>query len=265
MVGTPAKMAAMALHEVAEEGFDKEAETYERVRPSYPADALAWLAGNLEIRPGRTVLDVAAGTGKLTRLLVPFGATLFAAEPVEGMRRSFVTAVPGVSILAAIAEALPIAVGSLDAITVAQAFHWFEADLAFDEFARVLRPGGRVGIIWNARDRSSDWVNELWSIMDRVEKRAPWRDHEHWRDSALGERPGFGPIHAATFRHEQSITAEGVVERFASVSHVAVLSPATRQGVLDEVRAVLTDHPQTRGRTEVRIPYRVDAYWCERR
>jgi SAM-dependent methyltransferase len=258
-------MAAMAVHEVAEEGFGREAETYERVRPSYPPDAVAWLAGILDIGPGRTVVDLAAGTGKLTRLLVPFGANVLAAEPVAGMRRSFVTAVPSVPIVAAVAESLPVAGGSVDAITVAQAFHWFDADRAFEEFRRALRPGGRAGLIWNARDRSSDWVNEVWSIMDRVEKRAPWRDHEHWRDSALGERHGFGPIRSATFRQQQVIEPGGVVERIASVSHVAVLEPEDRERVLDEVRAVLSGHPDTRGRTELRIPYRVDAYWCERR
>jgi SAM-dependent methyltransferase len=258
-------MAAMAVHDVAQAGFGREADAYERVRPSYPADAVGWLTGNLDVGPGRTVVDVAAGTGKLTRLLVPFGATVLAAEPVEGMRRGFVTAAAGVPMLAAVAESLPIAAGSVDAITVAQAFHWFDADRAFEEFRRVLVPGGRVGLIWNARDRSSDWVNEVWSIMDRVEKRAPWRDHEHWRDGALGERGGFGPIHSATFRQEQSIDPDGVVERIASVSHVAVLDPVYRDRVLGEVRAVLTHHPETRGRTELRIPYRVDAYWCERR
>jgi SAM-dependent methyltransferase len=261
----PATMAAMAVHEVAEEGFGREAETYERVRPSYPAGAVAWLAVNLGIGPGRTVFDVAAGTGKFTRLLVPFDANLAAAEPVNGMRQSFVTAVRGVPIISAVAESLPIAAGSVDAITVAQAFHWFDADRAFAEFRRALRPGGRVGVIWNARDRSSDWVNDVWSIMDRVEKRAPWRDHEHWRDSALGERDGFGPIHSATFRQEQVIDPDGVVVRIASASHVAVLAPAERERVLGEVRDVLNGHPDTRGRTELRIPYRVDAYWCELR
>jgi SAM-dependent methyltransferase len=257
-------MARMAVHEVAEQGFGREAGTYERVRPSYPAEAVGWLAGNLEIGPGRTVVDVAAGTGKFTRLLVPFDATVFAAEPVEGMRESFATAVPGVPIVAAVAESLPIADGKIDAITVAQAFHWFDPDRSFEEFGRVLRPGGRAGLIWNARDRSSDWVNEVWSIMDRVEKRAPWRDHENWRDSALGQRSGFGPIHTATFRHEQVLTSEDVVERLASVSHVAVLPPVEHERVLDEVRAVLTNHPETQGRADLRIPYRVDAYWCER-
>jgi SAM-dependent methyltransferase len=257
-------MAGMAVHKVAEEGFGREAETYERVRPSYPADAVAWLAGNLGLGPRRTVLDVAAGTGKLTRLLVPFGGRVIAAEPVKGMRRGFVAAVPGVPMVAATAEALPVAPESLHAITVAQAFHWFDADRAFAEFARVLRPHGRVGLIWNVRDRSSDWVNDVWSIMDRVEKRAPWRDHEDWRDSELGDRSGFGPLHSETFRQEQLVTPEGVVERIASVSHVAVLSPAERERVLDEVRGVVTEHPDARGRMQLRIPYRVDAYWCER-
>jgi SAM-dependent methyltransferase len=257
-------MARMAVHEVANQGFGREAATYERVRPSYPVDAVSWLAGNLDIGPGRTVLDVAAGTGKLTRLLDPFGATLVAAEPVEAMRRAFVTAVPGVRIVAAVAESLPIRDRSVDAITVAQAFHWFDADRAFEEFHRVLRPGGGVGVIWNARDRSSDWVNEVWSIMNCVEKRAPWRDHENWRDSALGARVGFGSNHNATFRQEQTLTPQGVVERIASVSHVAVLPPDERERVLEEVRTVLTSHPDTRERGELRIPYRVDAYWCER-
>jgi SAM-dependent methyltransferase len=254
----------MAVHEVAEQGFGREAEEYERVRPSYPADAVAWLVDNLGLGPGRTVLDLAAGTGKLTRLLVPFGAAVLAAEPVDGMRRGFVAAVTGVPVVAAVAEALPVAGESLDAITVAQAFHWFDADRAFDEFARVLHPRGRVGLIWNARDRSSDWVNEVWSIMDRVEKRAPWRDHEQGDDSAPRPRAGFGPLHAGTFRHEQSITPEGVVGRVASVSHVAVLPPGERQRVLDEVRDVLTRHPDARGRPELHLPYRVDVYWCER-
>jgi SAM-dependent methyltransferase len=254
----------MAVHEVAEAGFGREAEMYERVRPSYPADAVGWLVENLGLGPGSTVLDLAAGTGKFTRLLVPFGATVLAAEPVEGMRRRFVAAVPGVAMVAAVAEALPIATRSLDAVTVAQAFHWFDADRAFGEFARVLRRRGRVGLIWNARDRSTDWVNEVWSIMDRVEKRAPWRDHEHGDDLAPRPRDGFGPLHTETFRHEQSITPEGVVDRIASVSHVAVLPPAERQRVLDEVRGVLTHHPDALGRSELRIPYRVDAYWYER-
>jgi SAM-dependent methyltransferase len=255
----------MAVHEVARQGFGSEAATYERSRPTYPPDAVAWLVESLRIGAGATVVDLAAGTGKLTRLLEPTGARVVAVEPVDGMRGVLAQVVPGVPVIAATAEALPLAPGSVDAVTVAQAFHWFDADAAFAQLARVLRPGGRVGIVWNARDRSVDWVDRAWAIMDRVEKQAPWRDHERWLTSALGERGDFGPLHEATFRHEQPISRAGVIDRFQGVSHVAVLPPEARDAVLDEVRELLDTHPDTRGRAELRIPYRVDALWCERR
>ena len=255
----------MDVHEVARVGFGREAEAYERSRPSYPPEAVAWLCRHLAMGPGTTVADLAAGTGKLTGLLVPTGARLIAVEPLEGMHRVLRRVVPGVPVVAGTAEALPFRASSLDAVTVAQAFHWFDADKAFAELARVLRPGGRVGIVWNARDRSVDWVDRAWAIMDRVERTAPWRDHENWRESAFGDRPGFGPMHEATFRHEHPTTHEGVVDRIRGVSHVAALPPDDQRRVLDEVRELLAGHPQTKGRDELRIPYRVDCYWTERR
>jgi SAM-dependent methyltransferase len=254
----------MAVHDVAQQGFDNAADAYARARPSYPPDAVAWLVEHCGIRPGVRVCDLAAGTGILTRLLTPTGAELVAVEPVDGMRDALVASLPGVPALAATAEALAFAAGSLDAVTVAQAFHWFDAERAFAELARVLRPGGRVGLIWNARERSPDWVDALWSVMDRVEKRAPWRDHERWSDSALGARDGFGPLHEGTFHHEQLLSPDDVVARFASVSHVAVLPEAERLAVLDEIRTLLAMDPATAGRAELALPYRVDAYWCER-
>ena len=119
-------------------------------------------------------------------------------------------------------------------------------------------------MIWNARDRRVDWVDQVWSIMDRVEKRAPWRDDARWSDAALGARPGFGPLHTATFHHEQRISADGIIERFASVSHVAVLPEAERAVVLDAIRTFLAGHPDTADHDTLVLPYRVDAYWCGR-
>jgi SAM-dependent methyltransferase len=252
------------VHEVAQVGFGREAEVYERSRPSYPPEAVAWLVDRLRIRPQARVVDLAAGTGKLTRLLVPARASLVAMEPVPEMRQVLRQIVPDVPVLAGAAEALPIRAGTVDAVTVAQAFHWFDVERAFGELARVLRPGGRVGIVWNARDRSVDWVDRVWSIMDEVERSAPWRDHENWRDSALGDRTGFGPLETAVFRHEHPMTPEGVVDRMRGVSHLAVLPPSELAAVLDEVRHVLATHPQTRGRHELRIPYRTDCYSTER-
>ena len=251
------------VHDVAAAGFNDPGD-YEAARPSYPPDAVAWFVENLRLAPGRRVADVAAGTGKLTRLLVPTGAELLAVEPVPGMRATFRPLLPEVPLVAATAEAMPFRAAALDAITVAQAWHWFEHDRATAEAARVLRPGGRLGLVWNARDRSEPWVDEVWSIMDRVEKHAPWRDHENWRDSAMREMPGFGALHDAQFRHTQRITPEGVVQRVASVSHVAVLAEPEQARVLAEVRELLTTHPAVRGRETVEIPYRVDCFWVER-
>jgi SAM-dependent methyltransferase len=254
----------MPVHEVAQRGFGAEAETYDRSRPTYPADAIGWLVDSLRIRPGATVADVAAGTGKLTRLLVPSGASVIAVEPVEGMWRVLRRAVPAVPALAATAEALPLVDESVDAITVAQAFHWFDAETALPELRRVLRHGGRLGLIWNARDRGIEWVDQIWGVMDRLEKHAPWRDHDHWYESAFDAEQWFGPLHKTEFHHEQTLTPEGVVERFRGVSHLAVLTPAEREPHLQEIRDVLHNHPDTAGKSEVAIPYRVDAYWCER-
>jgi SAM-dependent methyltransferase len=254
----------MPVHQVAESGFDREAASYERARPSYPPDCVAWFVDHLRIAPGRTVLDLAAGTGKFTRLLEPFGARLIAAEPVDGMRSVLAHTSPAVTVVASTAELMPFRDTSLDAITVAQAFHWFDAGVTLEECARVLRPGGRLGLLWNARDRSAPHVDALWSIMDRVEKNAPWRKHEEWRDAAFTETTSFGPLHEATFHHEQVMTADEVVDRFRSVSHVAVLEPTEQHAVLDEIRNQITTHPDTAGREHIAIPYRVDAYWCER-
>jgi SAM-dependent methyltransferase len=250
----------LSVHEVASSGFGAEADAYERARPSYPPDAVDWLVDALGITTGRVVADVAAGTGKFTRLLVPTGATIVAVEPVAAMRARL----PRVPTAAAAAERLPFRHGSLDAIIVAQAFHWFDAAAALAECHRVLVPGGRLGLVWNARDRSVPWVDQVWSIMDRVEKRAPWRVHDEWRESAFVETPWFGPLHEATFHHEQLLSPADVVERVRSVSHVAVLPADRQRAVLDEVRTLLRKDPATAGRDQVALPYRVDAYWTER-
>ena len=248
---------------MAAAGFD-DPQDYEAARPSYPPDAVAWLREHLRLDDASLACDLAAGTGKLTRLLVDSTPGLFAIEPVPGMRATLHGLLPALPIAAGTAEALPLATGSLDAVTAAQAFHWFDFDGAVAELARVLRPGGRLGLVWNARDRSREWVDLVWAVMDRVEKRAPWRDHENWRDSAARAMPGFGPLHDAQFHHEQQLAPNDVVRRVASVSHVAVLPESEREAVLDEVRGILATHPATRARDVVAIPYRVDCYWTER-
>ena len=260
------------METVAREGFDDAAEAYDRSRPSYPPEALDWFVERLRLRPGARVADLAAGTGIFTQLLEPLGARLVAAEPVAGMRAQLRRRVPTVPTVAAPAEAMPFASASLDAVTVAQAFHWFDVAAATAELRRVLRVGGRLGLLWNARDRREEWVDRVWSVMDRVEKHAPWRDHDHRstrdphvrRDDVIGDAAGFAPVDAATFHHVQVLPPAGVLDRVRGVSHVAVLPIEQRDAVLTEVASILATHPETRGRSELRIPYRVDCYWTER-
>ncbi len=264
------------VHEVAARGFGAEAAAYDRARPSYPPEAIAWLTGKLGIGPACQVVDLAAGTGKLTALLADTGADLVAVEPVASMRDRLRERLPDIPVLAGVAEALPFAGKSVDAVVVAQAFHWFDARRAMSEIARVVRPGGCLGLMWNARDRSLEWVDQVWSVMDRVERRAPWRDERDGSGSASTalartERHLAGPSDSnwspwveATFFHVHYSSHEDVLDRMRSVSHVAVLAPAQQDSVLREISAILSDHPQTRQKATVGIPYRVDVMYAER-
>lgn len=252
------------VHPVATIGFGRHADLYESTRPSYPADAVAWLAQRLPLAAGARVIDLGAGTGKLTRLLVPLGASVVAVEPVEGMSEALRHTVPGVPVVSGLAEALPLSDASCDTVVAAQAFHWFDSAATVAELARVTRPGGGVGLLWNARDRTVEWVDRVWSIIDRIEKHAPWRDHDHWNETASDTWPGFGRLEEATFENFQVLSPDGVVARIASVSHVATLPPEEREAVLDEVSDVVYHHPDTRGQDSLSIRYRVDAYVAHR-
>ena len=135
------------------------AQTYTQGRPEYPTDILPWLKGNLGVAAGKLVVDLGAGTGKFTKLLVQTGADIIAVEPVEEMRLQLETTLPEVRLLPGCAEAIPLDTGSVDAVVCAQAFHWFASETALREIHRVLKPSGKLGLIWNVRDESVDWVS----------------------------------------------------------------------------------------------------------
>ena len=244
-------------------GFGREAEAYERSRPSYPPEAVAWLVRHLRLLPGTRVADLAAGTGKLTRLLLPTGASVVCIEPVEGCAWCSTRCCRGCRSLRGPQRPCQSSRRRWTRCASPKPSHWFDADDAFVELGRVLRPGGRVGLAWNARDRP---VLGRQRVGDhgRVERRAPWRDHENWRESAFGERRHFGPLHSESFRHEHLTTPGGVVERILGVSHVAALPAREQREVLEKVRRLLNEHPETRSRRELRVPYRLDCYWTER-
>lgn len=236
---------------------------YERGRPSYPHDAVAWLAEGLGIGPGRDVVDLAAGTGKLTRLLVPFGATLQAVEPSAAMRAELARVVPAVEIHDGTAEALPLPAASVDAVVVAQAFHWFDVPRATAEIARVLRLHGGLGLIWNERDGREPWVAELSQLIRwdrRAEHGVPHTVEVDWRDVFADRAVGFGPLERYETTYVQSLDADALVDRVLSTSYIASAPEDERQRVETGVRSIAASLPAV-----FDLPYVTVAYRCQLR
>jgi ubiquinone/menaquinone biosynthesis C-methylase UbiE len=218
------------------------AEAYERRRPTYPPEIVAWLVERLGLGPGRTVVDVGAGTGKLTRLLVPTGAHVIAVEPLPEMRAQLEAAVPGVEVLAGSAESLPRPDASADAIAVAAAIHWFELDRALPEFRRVLGPGGGLAVVQQFRDPEDPLQQAVDEIVDRYLPDAA--DFPRWSDAV--EASGlFGPPEATQAGWEQLFDAEGLAERVGTISYVARLPDGERAEVLAQVRALGEAQPES--------------------
>ena len=252
------------VHPAAADGFGTAADAYERGRPDYPDAAVSHLLDTLAVGPGTTVADLAAGTGKLTRLLIPSGADVIAVEPVEAMRRRLMELVPKARAMDGTAESMPLSDASVDAVTVAQAFHWFDAARAVEEIARVLKPGGGIGLIWNVRDERVAWVAALTGIMEPHRARTPTHRTGIWRQ-AFDESDRFTELRERSFPYEQHLTPALVVDRVCSVSFIATLPDADREAVAAQVRGVLARDPDTRGREDIVMPYRTDVFTAARR
>jgi SAM-dependent methyltransferase len=247
------------IHDLAARGFERAGDDYERGRPSYPADAIEFLVGELDVRAGTRVLDLAAGTGKLTRQLVPTGAELVAVEPVAGMRRKLVESATGVKALAGTAEAIPLGDGSVDAVFCGQAFHWFDAERALAEIHRVLRPGGGLALIWNVRDETVEWERRLSELMKSHQADAPRKRWGRWRH-AFERTELFTPLRERKFVHEQEGDVDTMLSRVASISFVSALPDEQRARFLGEVRALVEPYG-----TPLVMHYRTEVYWCRRR
>jgi len=249
----------MAIHESAAKGFAAGAEAYERGRPGYSPEAIGHIVRELGIGPGKTVLDLAAGTGKLTRELVSSGAQIVAVEPIPEMRAKLASAVPEAEIRDGTAEAIPAENHSVDAVVVGQAFHWFDGIRALSELRRVLGPDGGLALIWQSRDASVPWVAKLNAIIDRADDGHPRFRTEAWRQ-AFDVTALFDPLEKAEFAYVQRASAETLVDRVASISYVAAMSEERRQVFLDDVRELLATDSATAGQVVIELPHRVDVY-----
>ena len=252
------------LHDYVSKGFAPTTDLYERIRPEYPALAIDILVRQLRITPGRVVVDVGAGTGKLTRALVPSGATLIAVEPLAQMRERLAAEVPRAVPFAGTAEHMALRDASAHAIVAAQAFHWFDGEKALAEFHRVLAPAGRLGLVWNVRDRRTPWVAAFDALVDAVDPERP--DHQTGKWRAIFERTTlFGPLEQEDVAFAQTLATAEIVDRAATVSSIAALPQAEREKVLDGFRVLASTHPDVRGHATVELPYLTKIYWTERR
>lgn len=263
--GGAVTQGASGIHDAAARGFQRSADRYERGRPGYPPDAIELVVGRLRIGPGRHVVELGAGTGKCTSQLVPTGASITAVEPVAGMREVLERACPTVTALDGTAEAIPLADATADAVIVAQAFHWFDAERALGEIHRILRAEGRLGLIWNVRDESTGWSRSLTAIFDGLSgPGVPRYKHGTWRE-AFETTDLFGPLHNRTVEHVHPVTREGFIDRVTSVSYVASASAEERQSTLEEVAALLEMDPDLADRVTIEMSYQTEVFWCERR
>jgi SAM-dependent methyltransferase len=235
----------VAIHD-STKGYEGGAKDYVAGRPGYPPEAAAWLVEVLKVGPGRRTLEVGAGTGKFLPLLAGCGGEIVALEPVAAMREQLTAAFPKVEALAGTAEAIPLPDGAVDAVVCAQAFHWFATPAAVAEMRRVLKPGGVLGLIWNVRDESVSWVAELTTITDPWEGDTPRYRTGAWRE--VFPAPGFEFVGERHARNDHVGGAEQVVvKRTLSVSFIAVLPPAQREAVEQEVRDLIARTPELAG------------------
>jgi SAM-dependent methyltransferase len=240
--------------------FGRVADAYDRGRPPYPPAALRWLASGLSLTGESTVLDLAAGTGKLTAGLRPLVGRVIAVEPVAEMRRVLEAAQPQVEVRAGTAEAIPLEAGAVDAVLVAAAFHWFSPEAALAEIHRVLRPGGGLGLLWNRPEWDAEaWYPDFAAVLDRARAAQGGPPNLYsaglWR-AVLERSPLYGPVRRREFRHVHRVSRDEFLARVASWSVVAVLPEERRSEMLGEVGAML----DSRGLTALHLRYRTDTH-----
>jgi SAM-dependent methyltransferase len=229
-------LPCVTVDPVSRVGFARGAEVYERVRPEYPDRAVDWAVERLGLGPGSVVLDLAAGTGKLTRALVARGLKVLAVDPSSAMLAQLRTGLPDLEVREGTAETIPLEDGTVDAVTVAQAFHWFEPQPALREIHRVLRPNGGLALFSNLR-RDDDPVQTMWEEIVRDAK-ASVRDREGGDERAEIARSGlFGAVEELEDRWTQHLGVDEFVGLVDSRSYVARLADPERERIRAEVRA----------------------------
>lgn len=244
------------------QAFARVADAYERGRPTYVPAAVAWAADLIGLEEGSPVLDLAAGTGKLTELLADCFADVVAVEPLDEMRRVLEQKLPGVTARQGTAQDIPLPDRAVVAVFAGSAFHWFATPDAVSEIHRVLAPGGGLVLLWNGPDRSvprQPWQDELTEITDRhrmAEAPATRLGRSGAWKQVLESSPLFGPLTEASFPFEHRLTREQLVDQLASRSWLAALPPDAFEAALADIRGLLEE----RGIESAVLPYQTRVY-----
>ncbi|WP_163765007.1 class I SAM-dependent methyltransferase [Mycolicibacterium parafortuitum] len=222
--------------------FGAEAAAYERGRPSYPPEAINWLLPD----GAHDVLDLGAGTGKLTTRLVERGLDVVAVDPIPEMLELLSSSLPDTPALLGTAEDIPLPDNSVDTVLVAQAWHWFDESRAVKEIARVLRPGGRLGLVWNNRDERSGWVKDLGNIIGH--------EVDPWSQSVQLPAP-FADVERHQVEWTSYLTPQALIDLVASRSYCITSPERVRTRTLDRVRELLATHPALANSSGLALPY----------
>lgn len=236
-----------SIREERSRTFGEVADVYERTRPSYPDRATRWLANGQVSR----MLELGAGTGKLTAQLAERGHEVIATEPSSPMLERLVAALDVAAVRSG-AEQLPFANSSFDVVVVAQAYHWFDTTKALPEIARVLRPGGLLSLVWNVRDESIPWTRKLTEIIGS-EDNSPREDIDGIAASGF-----FEPPEHARFGFWQDLDLPGLLGLVRSRSYIAALGESERTEVMERVRELYDSYG--RGPDGLRLRYRTTCY-----
>ena len=231
------------VHPIAAAGFAAGADEYDRGRPSYAPAAIEWLAARTGIGANAKIVDLAAGTGKLTEALVATAARVIAVEPVAEMRAKLVQRLPAVEALDGAAEAIPLGDGSADLVAVGQAFHWFRAEEALAEIARVLVPGGWLALLWNTRDLAYPLQKAIDDLLRPHREATPVARARAWRED-LEASQLFGLLEGHEVANVHLVTRDGLRDRVASTSFVAAMDERQREQLLQRVLALVEGEPE---------------------
>ena len=249
-----------SLHPSAQKGFSLGAELYQQVRPSYPPEILVWLQDQLKVSENSTVIDLGSGTGKFLPFVLQTQAKVIAVEPVTAMREQLEQRYSTVECLQTSSDQLLVKDESINAIICAQSFHWFSNIETLKEMYRVLIPSGHLGLVWNQRDITVDWVKALADEIARFEADTPRYHSEKWKQ-VFEQQQLFQFNGLQTFQLQHTGTVEQVVsKRLLSTSFIAAMPEHQQQQLKARFEQIVFDFTGLSTQDQIDFPYTTFAY-----